>query len=62
MLAVIQARMSSSRLPGKVMMPLGGVPILERVITRVAMAKGVRKAVRSISQRLSPMLSSTPQM
>jgi spore coat polysaccharide biosynthesis protein SpsF (cytidylyltransferase family) len=49
MLAVIQARMSSSRLPGKVMMPLGGVPILERVITRVAMAKGVKRVIVATS-------------
>lgn len=47
--ALIQARMGSSRLPGKVMMPLGGVPLLQRVvdaaravreIDRVAVATG----------------------
>lgn len=30
--ALIQARMGSSRLPGKVLMPLGGIPLLQRVI------------------------------
>jgi GTP:adenosylcobinamide-phosphate guanylyltransferase len=31
----IQARMGSTRLPGKVLKPLGGVPILERIIRAV---------------------------
>lgn len=33
-LAIIQARMGSSRLPGKVLLPLGGKPVLQRVIER----------------------------
>lgn len=33
--AIIQARMSSSRLPGKVMLPLGGRPQIEHIIQRV---------------------------
>ncbi len=36
--AVIQARMSSTRLPGKVMMDIGGRPMLQRVIERVQAA------------------------
>ena len=32
---VIQARMSSTRLPGKVLMPLAGKPLLERQIERI---------------------------
>lgn len=32
--AIIQARMGSSRLPGKVLKPLGGFPMLEHVIRR----------------------------
>jgi Spore coat polysaccharide biosynthesis protein F, CMP-KDO synthetase homolog len=38
-LAIIQARMSSSRLPGKVMRDLGGKPMLERVIDRVSRSR-----------------------
>jgi len=34
--AAIQARMDSSRLPGKVMMPICGKPILQHVVERVA--------------------------
>lgn len=37
-LAIIQARMGSSRLPGKAMLPLGGEPALSRVIERVEQA------------------------
>ena len=32
---VIQARMSSTRLPGKILKPIKGVPILEYLINRV---------------------------
>jgi spore coat polysaccharide biosynthesis protein SpsF len=36
--AIIQARMSSTRLPGKVMMDLGGETVLARVVRRVSRA------------------------
>jgi spore coat polysaccharide biosynthesis protein SpsF len=39
MLAVVQARMSSTRLPGKVMLPLAGAPLLQRMVERVRAAK-----------------------
>lgn len=38
---VIQARMTSTRLPGKVMLPLAGRPLLERVAERVARTAGL---------------------
>jgi spore coat polysaccharide biosynthesis protein SpsF (cytidylyltransferase family) len=34
-LAIVQARMASTRLPGKVAMPLGGATVLEQVLRRV---------------------------
>ena len=34
--AIIQARMGSTRLPGKVMMDLGGRTVLDRVLNRTA--------------------------
>jgi spore coat polysaccharide biosynthesis protein SpsF len=37
--AVIQARVGSTRLPGKVLLPLGGRPVLERMLARVARAE-----------------------
>jgi spore coat polysaccharide biosynthesis protein SpsF len=42
-LAIIQARMSSSRLPGKVLMDIGGQPMLMRVIERVNQAKLINR-------------------
>lgn len=38
---IIQARMGSSRLPGKVLMPLGGKPAIQHVIERARMISGV---------------------
>ncbi len=35
--SLIQARMSSSRLPGKVLMPLGGTTVLDQVVARAAL-------------------------
>lgn len=43
--AIIQARMSSSRLPGKALLPIGGVPMLKRVIDRVRRAGRVDQVV-----------------
>ena len=42
-LATIEARMASTRLPGKVMLPMGGQPTLVRMYERVARAKTVTK-------------------
>ena len=43
--AIIQARMSSTRLPGKVLLPLSDKPVLEHVIQRVRNCKLVDKVV-----------------
>jgi len=37
--AVLQARMSSQRMPGKVLMPLGGAPMILRQLERIAQAQ-----------------------
>jgi len=38
-IAIIQARMGASRLPGKVLLDLGGQPMLQRVVTRTRRAR-----------------------
>lgn len=51
--AVIQARMGSSRLPGKVLLPLpmGGTPVLEHVVRRVNSATEVDTTVVATSEK-----------
>ncbi|MEA4907849.1 MAG: glycosyltransferase family protein [Anaerolineaceae bacterium] len=44
-IAIIQARMSSSRLPGKVLKDIAGKPMLGHVVERVCQAKGVDEVV-----------------
>jgi spore coat polysaccharide biosynthesis protein SpsF len=43
--AIIQGRMSSSRLPGKILMDIGGEPMLIRVVNRVRRAQTVDQVV-----------------
>jgi spore coat polysaccharide biosynthesis protein SpsF len=43
--AIIQARMGSTRLPGKVLLPLVGRPILSRVVERTARAERIDEVV-----------------
>jgi len=47
--AIIQARMSSSRLPGKVLLPLMGKPVLEHVVTRLKYAISLKEIVVATS-------------
>lgn len=46
---IIQARMSSSRLPGKVMLDLGGKTLLERVVERVKEASSIDEIIIATS-------------
>jgi spore coat polysaccharide biosynthesis protein SpsF len=48
-LAVLQARMTSTRLPGKVMMPLAGAPMIVRQIERVCRARRIDRLVVATS-------------
>ncbi len=43
--AIIQARMGSTRLPGKVLLPLCGKPMLTHIAERVVAAAGVQRVV-----------------
>jgi spore coat polysaccharide biosynthesis protein SpsF len=49
--AVIQARTNSSRLPGKVLLPLAGAPLLQRLIERVRTARTIDALVVATSSK-----------
>lgn len=48
-LAVLQARMTSTRLPGKVMLPLAGAPMVLRQVERIARAQRIDRLVVATS-------------
>lgn len=50
-LAVLQARTSSTRLPGKVMRPLAGAPMLARHIERIGRARRIDRLIVATSDR-----------
>lgn len=43
--AIIEARMTSSRLPGKALLPAGGKPLLEHLVSRLRAAPSIGKVV-----------------
>lgn len=43
--AIIQARMGSTRLPGKIMMDLAGRPLLMHVVNRVCASRGIDEVI-----------------
>lgn len=49
--AIIQARMSSSRLPGKVLLPLGDTTVLGSTVRQVRKAKNISKMVVATSDQ-----------
>ena len=51
-IATIEARMAATRLPGKVMFPLAGAPMLQRLVERVRRAKLVDEVV--VASTVSP--------
>jgi spore coat polysaccharide biosynthesis protein SpsF len=49
--AIVQARMGSTRLPGKTLMNLGGVPVVDWVTSRVAMTSGLDDVIVATSDQ-----------
>lgn len=52
-LAILQARMSSTRLPGKVLLPINGMPMIYRQIERIRQAKSVDELIVATSTDMS---------
>lgn len=52
-IAIIQARMSSSRLPGKVMKKLCGMPMIQHIVDRLKLCEYVDKIVVATSDEIS---------
>jgi spore coat polysaccharide biosynthesis protein SpsF len=48
--AIVQARMSSSRLPNKVLLPLAGKPVLEHVVKRLSVSRTISMTVVATSK------------
>ena len=49
-IAIIQARMNSARLPGKVLMPLGNKPVLAHIVERLSYCKLIDKILIATSR------------
>lgn len=50
-LLIIQARMASARLPGKTLMKLDNIPLIQHTITRAKRAKNVDKVILATSEK-----------
>ena len=50
-MAIIQARMNSTRLPGKVLLTIGDKTVLEYVVERVAQAKTIAKVIVATTEK-----------
>jgi glutamate-1-semialdehyde 2,1-aminomutase len=57
--AIVQARMGSTRLPNKVMKPIGSVPMIELLLARLSRAKEIDQIVLATSadERNTPLVS-----
>lgn len=56
--AIVQARMGSTRLPNKVMKPIGGVPMIELLLARLARSSQINQIVLATStdERNTPLV------
>lgn len=57
--AIVQARMGSTRLPNKVMKPISGTPMIELLLSRLAKAKSIDQIVLATStdERNTPLVA-----
>jgi glutamate-1-semialdehyde 2,1-aminomutase len=56
--ALVQARMGSTRLPNKVMKPIGGIPMIQLLLTRLASSKVIDQIIvaTSVDERNLPLV------
>ncbi|MES2510095.1 MAG: aminotransferase class III-fold pyridoxal phosphate-dependent enzyme [Pseudomonadota bacterium] len=56
--AIVQARMGSTRLPNKVMKPIGGIPMIELLLSRLSRARCIDQIVvaTSVDTRNKPLV------
>jgi spore coat polysaccharide biosynthesis protein SpsF (cytidylyltransferase family) len=47
---IVQARMTSTRLPGKVLLPLGDTTLLDQVLARCAAVRGIDKVICAVPE------------
>ena len=57
-LAIVQARMGSTRLPNKVMREVGGIPLIELLLTRLSQSTAIDQIVlaTSIDPKNTPLV------
>ncbi len=55
--AIIQARMGSTRLPGKMLLHLAGAPLVQRVLERVKRATMIDEMVLAVPSRDAPVFA-----
>lgn len=62
--ALVQARMGSTRLPNKVMKPIGDIPMIELLLSRLSKAKEISQIVvaTSIDERNQPLVAHVNQL
>lgn len=51
-IATIEARLASTRLPGKVLLPLGGKPVLQFLVERVKRSKFIDEIIIATSSNI----------
>jgi glutamate-1-semialdehyde 2,1-aminomutase len=63
-IAIVQARMGSTRLPNKVMKPIGGIPMIEMLLSRLSRAKEIDEIVvaTSVDERNQPLVDHVRQL
>ena len=62
--AIVQARMSSTRFPNKVMKPINGIPMIELLLTRLSRSQAIDQIVlaTSVDPRNQPLIEHVSQL